>query len=60
MKKVIIGVAVLVALVSCKARETHYDSCAEAKAHNAAPLYKGDSGYSTKLDRNGDGVACEK
>jgi Excalibur calcium-binding domain len=25
----------------------------------AAPLRRGDPGYSTDLDRNGDGVACE-
>ena len=36
-----------------------YNSCAEAKAAGAAPLYKNDPGYNTKLDRDGDGVACE-
>lgn len=36
-----------------------YKSCAEAKEANAAPLKKGDPGYSTKLDRDGDGIACE-
>lgn len=37
----------------------HYSSCAEAKEAGAAPLYKGDPGYSSTLDRDGDGVACE-
>jgi hypothetical protein len=36
-----------------------YRSCAEAQAAGAAPLYAGQPGYSRKLDRDGDGVACE-
>ena len=39
---------------------TYYPNCTAAKAAGAAPLYRGQPGYSTKLDRNGDGVACEK
>jgi phosphatidylserine/phosphatidylglycerophosphate/cardiolipin synthase-like enzyme len=37
-----------------------YKSCEEVKSAGKAPLQKGDPGYSTKLDRDGDGVACEK
>lgn len=29
------------------------------RAAGAAPIHKRDAGYSTKLDRDGDGVACE-
>ncbi|MEU4836865.1 excalibur calcium-binding domain-containing protein [Nocardia testacea] len=36
-----------------------FGSCAEACAAGAAPLYSGQPGYSRKLDRDGDGVACE-
>lgn len=36
-----------------------YKSCAEAKAAGAAPLHRGQPGYSEKLDRDKDGVACE-
>ncbi|MDK8805100.1 excalibur calcium-binding domain-containing protein [Corynebacterium pseudodiphtheriticum] len=36
-----------------------YPNCAAARAAGAAPLYRGNPGYSTKLDRDGDGVACE-
>ena len=36
-----------------------YRSCAEARAAGAAPLLRGQPGYSTKLDRDGDGEACE-
>lgn len=36
-----------------------YRSCAEARAAGAAPIYAGQPGCSKKLDRDGDGVACE-
>jgi hypothetical protein len=38
---------------------TSYANCSEARDAGAAPLYSGDPGYSSKLDRDGDGVACE-
>ena len=38
---------------------THFSNCREARAAGAAPLYEGSPGYSRKLDRDGDGVACE-
>ncbi|WP_260858430.1 excalibur calcium-binding domain-containing protein [Dermacoccus nishinomiyaensis] len=37
-----------------------YSNCRQVKAAGAAPLYAGQPGYSRKLDRDGDGVACEK
>lgn len=39
---------------------TYYGSCADVRAAGAAPLHRGDPGYSRKLDRDGDGIACEK
>ena len=36
-----------------------FANCSEARAAGAAPLYRGDPGYQPKLDRDGDGVACE-
>jgi beta-lactam-binding protein with PASTA domain len=38
----------------------YYANCTAAKAAGAAPLYSGQPGYSTSLDRDRDGVACEK
>jgi len=38
---------------------TYYANCSAVKAAGAAPIYSGDPGYSRKLDRDGDGVACE-
>ena len=37
----------------------HFSSCKEAWAHGYADLHEGDPGYSAKLDRDHDGVACE-
>ncbi|MDM7855135.1 GmrSD restriction endonuclease domain-containing protein [Cellulomonas alba] len=36
-----------------------YANCAAAWAAGAAPLHRGDPGYGPRLDRDGDGVACE-
>ena len=36
-----------------------FRSCAEVRAAGAAPLRRGDPGWSARLDRDGDGVACE-
>lgn len=36
-----------------------YENCTAVRAAGAAPIYAGDYGYSRKLDRDGDGVACE-
>jgi Excalibur calcium-binding domain len=35
-----------------------YRNCKEAIADGAAPVFKGDPGYSEELDTNGDGMAC--
>jgi hypothetical protein len=37
-----------------------YANCAAVRAAGAAPLYRGQPGYSRDLDRDGDGVACER
>lgn len=37
----------------------YYANCTAVHAAGAAPIYRGDPGYSRKLDRDGDGVACE-
>jgi hypothetical protein len=37
----------------------YFPSCAKARAAGAAPLHRGDSGYRSGLDRDGDGIACE-
>ncbi|MBH0053652.1 excalibur calcium-binding domain-containing protein [Salinibacterium sp. SWN139] len=38
----------------------HYANCTAVRAAGAAPLYAGQPGYETpRLDRDGDGIACE-
>lgn len=37
----------------------YYANCAAARAAGVAPLHKGDPGYRSGLDRDGDGTACE-
>ncbi|MEE2032555.1 excalibur calcium-binding domain-containing protein [Rhodococcus chondri] len=36
-----------------------YKNCSAARAAGAAPVYVGEPGYGTHLDRDGDGVGCE-
>jgi hypothetical protein len=36
-----------------------YANCAAARAAGAAPLHRGDPGWSDAMDGDGDGVACE-
>lgn len=38
---------------------TYYSNCSEARTAGAAPVHRGDPGYGSHLDRDGDGVACE-
>lgn len=37
----------------------YYPNCAAARAAGKAPLLRGQPGYSTRLDGDGDGIACE-
>ena len=36
-----------------------FANCDAARAAGAAPVHRGDPGYSSRLDRDGDGTACE-
>lgn len=38
----------------------YYASCADAEAAGAAPIYRGEPGYSSNLDRDDDGIACDQ
>lgn len=37
----------------------YYQNCSAARAAGAAPVRRGQPGYGSHLDRDGDGVACE-
>ena len=45
---------------SDESSETYYANCAEARAAGAAPIYRGEPGYRSGLDRDNDGIACER
>ncbi|MGW7348884.1 excalibur calcium-binding domain-containing protein [Streptomyces sp. NPDC054854] len=38
----------------------YYKNCDAAKAAGAAPIRKGQPGYRSALDKDGDGIACDK
>ena len=37
----------------------HYAGCDEVRLLGKAPLYSGQPGYSSDMDGDGDGIACE-
>ncbi|RYY33573.1 MAG: hypothetical protein EOP59_17445, partial [Sphingomonadales bacterium] len=48
-----------------RARAAQFESfvfrnCAAARAAGATPLYRGQRGYGSHMDGDGDGVACER
>lgn len=56
----VICMAAALFVISPSAQAAPFSSCSQAEAAGAAPLYTGQPGYSSKLDRDGDGVACEQ
>ena len=39
---------------------SYYTNCSAVRDAGAAPIYKGQPGYRSGLDRDGDGIACDK
>lgn len=50
---------VYAALPGAGEAEAYYPSCAAARSAGVAPLRQGEPGYRSKLDSDGDGIACE-
>ena len=40
-------------------QEVVYRNCTQVRQAGAAPIRRGEPGFSDRLDRDGDGVACE-
>ena len=71
MKSALVTAAVLSMLVitgcsnapatinASKTALVYFKNCSAARAAGAAPVYRGDPGYASHLDRDGDGVGCE-
>lgn len=45
--------------ISAAQRMESFSSCDAARTAGRAPLRQGEPGYSPRLDRDGDGIACE-
>lgn len=41
------------------APSAYYENCTAAREAGAAPVHRGEPGYGTHLDRDGDGIGCE-
>lgn len=39
--------------------DVYYANCTEARAAGAAPIHRGEPGYGSHLDRDGDGTGCD-
>lgn len=44
---------------AARADAKYYPNCAAVRAAGAAPIHRGEAGYGTHLDRDGDSKACE-
>lgn len=51
--------AAAAAATETQASNVYYKNCSAVRAAGAAPIRVGESGYSRKLDRDGDGIGCE-
>ncbi|ABP89810.1 hypothetical protein SSU05_0844 [Streptococcus suis 05ZYH33] len=40
-------------------QNTYYPNCKAVRQAGAAPIYHGEPGYGSHVDRDGDGVGCE-
>lgn len=54
-----VAAAKVKAAAEAAAADVYYPNCSAVRAAGAAPILVGQPGYSRKLDRDGDGVACE-
>lgn len=43
-----------------KATNVYYKNCTEVRNAGLAPIQQGEPGYSSHLDRDGDGIACDR
>lgn len=59
MKRVLLLISILTTLACSNSNQHSFSNCKEARESGAAPLHKGDQGYSSDLDKDHDGIACE-
>lgn len=73
MRKILLVMLILMCTISYSAKskktknknsgktkkELYFKNCKEARAAGYSNIRKGEPGYRPKLDRDGDGIACE-
>jgi hypothetical protein len=47
------------ATVALREAQAYYPNCNFARSAGAAPIHRGEPGYRTEMDGDGDGIACE-
>ncbi|MDR6725022.1 hypothetical protein J2W91_003508 [Paenibacillus amylolyticus] len=60
LSAILVANASVIAVPKAEAKKVYYKNCTAVRKAGKAPLYKGEPGYRKALDRDGDGVACEK
>ncbi|MCS3781771.1 excalibur calcium-binding domain-containing protein [Tsukamurella ocularis] len=59
----VVVAAFSIAAIAAPAAVSHadpaYKNCTEVRQAGKAPILKGQPGYGSHLDRDGDGIACE-
>lgn len=58
MKKLIFLVLMMLTVNSFA--ELRFSSCKDARSKGYSHIRRGQPGYSSRLDRDGDGIACDK
>jgi hypothetical protein len=53
------AVAALALPAAVSHADPSYKNCTEVRQAGKAPILKGQPGYGSHLDRDGDGIACE-
>jgi hypothetical protein len=53
------GRSAMVAYVEVRSTDQHYRDCAHAKAEGRTNIRSWDPSYRERMDKDGDGVACE-
>ncbi|MBS4103949.1 excalibur calcium-binding domain-containing protein [Tsukamurella paurometabola] len=53
------SLAALAAPAAAANADPSYKNCTEVRQAGKAPILKGQPGYGSHLDRDGDGIACE-
>ncbi len=59
MKFFLILFSIMVLSSTALSRDIKFSSCKEAKEAGYSDIKRGEPGYSSKLDRDNDGIACE-